>query len=142
MQKQVKTALDINYLDQNFLDTSGMLDNMLAYTVLDVNRLNTNFLFNMLDLLNQILLDNALDEFSKTGNMLPNYTKINKVLGLQYAVDGDTLMLYKESPISDYVELRFNKYRDGTLNLTQNSIALTQKINRGSSTNITIKQGQ
>ena len=139
--KQQKTALDINYLDQNFLDTSGMLDSMLTYTVLDSNRLDTSFLFNMLDLLNQILLDNALDEFAKTGNMLPNYTKVNKVLGLRYSVDGDTLVLYKESPISDYVELRFNKYRDGTLNLSQNSMALTQKINKGSSTTITIKQG-
>jgi len=142
IESKPKTALDINFLDQKFLDTTGMLDNELNYTGLDVNRLDTNFLVNMIDVLNQILLQNMLDAFNATGNMLPNYQKAAQPLGLKYTLDGDKLILYKENPTGDFAQVTLNKNNSNiVLNLDQGDNKIQQQVNKGGTTVINIKQG-
>jgi FecR protein len=141
-ESKPKTALDINFLDQKFLDTSGMLENELNYTGLDINRLDTNFLVNLIDVLNQILLQNMLDAFNATGNMLPNYQKMNQQLGLKYTLDGDKLILYKENQMGDFAQVTINKNNSNIiLNLDQGDNKIQQQVNKGGTTVINIKQG-
>jgi len=135
-----KSALDFNFLDKDLLKFNDLDTNMLTATMgsLDINYLDTNFLFNMLDFLNASMLDNMLNE--EDNPMLPKF-KINNKAGLKYTVDAFTLKLYRTTP-SNYAEINVDKDNDAVLVLKQDDLSLTQQINKGNGTQITIRQGK
>ena len=135
-----KTALDFNALDKDLLKYTELDTNMLTATMgqLDINALDTNFLYNMLDFINASLLENMLNE--EDNPMLPKF-KINSKVGLKYTIDAFTLKLYRSTP-SNYAEINVDKDNDAVLTLKQDDLSLTQQINRGNGTQITIRQSR
>lgn len=135
-----KTALDFNALDKDLLKYTDLDTDMLTKTMgaIDINYLDTNFLFNMLDFLNASMLDNMLNE--EDNPMLPKF-KINNKAGLKYTIDAFTLKLYRATP-SNYAEINVDKDNDAVLILKQDDLSLTQQINKGNGTQITIRQSR
>lgn len=135
--KQVSKGF--NFLDENFLDKD-----MLKYEALDKNALDNptglernylkvDYLLNYLDVLQSQLLSNELDQY---GSLLPKY---DKTTGLKYYVEGDQVILYRETN-NHYADLKMETTRMGTLNLTQDNITIKQYINGPGTTNIIIRQ--
>lgn len=135
-----KTALDINFLDQDFLKFDGLDVNFLTQTssTLGINWLDQEFLFNLLDLLNSQLLQNMLNP---ENGMLPNYAP-NKAAGLMYIVDdNNNLVLYRQST-SSYVQISVDKDSNKQVNITQDGVALKQSVNKGGGTTINVTQSR
>jgi hypothetical protein len=135
-----KTALDINFLDRDLLKFDDLNTDMLTKTMgnLDINYLDTSFLYNMLDYLNASLLENMLNE--EDNPMLPKF-KINSKVGLKYTIDAFTLKIYRATP-GNYAEINVDKDNDAVLTLKQDDLSLTQQINKGNGTQIMIRQGR
>jgi hypothetical protein len=135
-----KNALDFNALDKDLLKYTELDTNMLTATMgaLDINALDTNFLYNMLDFINASMLENMLNE--EDNPMLPKF-KIKSKVGLKYTIDAFTLKLYRTTP-SNYAEINVDKDNDAVLTLKQDDLSLTQQINRGNGTQITIRQSR
>ena len=134
------TALDINFLDVNLLDTKGLLDDMLSKqgNSLDMDYLEDSaFLINMLDLLNSQLLDNML---SAENMMLPKYAP-NKAAGLRYLLIDTNLLLYRVAP-SHIAQVNLDKDAPSTLTLTQDGVTIIQNVNNQNGTKITINQSR
>jgi hypothetical protein len=130
----------------NFLDEDLLGGDLLKYSGLDVNALdkptgldknflNSDFLFNFLDVSSAQLLSNELDQFN---GLLPKY---DKATGLKYFVDTDYVTLYRETS-SHYAEVTSSTTRALTLNLTQDGLTVKQLVNGPGTTTITIKQSQ
>jgi hypothetical protein len=135
-----KTALDFNFLDKDLLKYTELDTDMLTKTMgsLDINALDTNFLYNMLDFINASMLENMLNE--EDNPMLPKF-KVNSKVGLKYTIDAFTLKLYRNTP-SNYAEVNVDKDNDAVLVLKQDDLSLTQQINRGNGTQIIIRQSR
>ena len=135
-----KTALDINFLDKDFLKYDELNTNYLTIDSghLGINYLDTAFLFNMLDFLNASLLDNMLAE--EDNPMLPKF-KVNSKAGLKYSVEAFTLKVYRTTP-SNYAEINVDKDNNAVLVLKQDDLSITQQINKGNGTQITIRQSR
>ena len=135
-----RNILDQNALDKDLLRYDGLNVDFLAAATgqLSVNYLQQDFLANLLDLMNAGLLDNLLAE--PDDPVLPKY-KPNKAFGLYHYYTDDRLTLYKEAP-SHYAEVTVSKYDGATLNIIQDGIKITQDINRGSGSTITIRQSR
>ena len=135
-----KTALDINFLDQKFLDTTGMLDDVFIsqQNILDMAYLdNSSFLINMLDLLNSQLLDDQLSAFN---TMLPKYPP-NKAAGLKYMLVDTNLTLYRVAP-GHIASVNLDKDSPSTLTLVQDGVTIVQNVNNQNGTKITINQSK
>lgn len=132
-----KTALDINFLDQDFLKFEALTFDFFAAdkAALDVNKLDAEFLINMLDLLNSQLLENMLGDKEQ---MLINY-KPNKAAGLYYYLDYNKLTLYRTAP-SHFVSISVDKESASTLNIQQDDVTMKQIVNRDGGTRISVKQ--
>lgn len=136
-KNQQKTALDVNFLNQDFLKYNALdKDELKAFKALDVNFLDVDFLVNMLDASTAALMASQ-DVLTQQSSLLPGY---NEASGLKYYFndDGSKITLYKTTTNTAYVTL--NKEGDAMVNITQDSIPLTQKVNKGGTTNINIIQ--
>jgi hypothetical protein len=132
-----KTALDINFLDVDLLKYNELEKNELEnLRALDINFLDSEFLANLLDASNAQLAASQ-EQLSAQNSLLPGYTEAS---GLKYYFDdpGEKLTLYKSTTHTAYITL--NKESDAVINITQDGTPLTQKVNRGGTTNITIIQ--
>ena len=139
VDERQRTALDINFLDKDFLKFDELNTDMLAITGnrLDVNYLDQEFLANLLELLNSQLLESML---SAENQMLPGY-KVNKAAGLLYFVDYDKLYLYRSSP-SAFSQVSMDKDAATTILLNQSGLELKQNVNMTGGTVIKISQNQ
>ena len=135
-----KNILDQNELDKDLLRFDDLNINFLDAAIgkLDVNYLQQDFLANLLDLMNAGLLDNLLNE--QDDPILPKY-KPNKAFGLYYYYEDDKLTLYKESPFN-FSSVTVSKYDNAQLNIIQDGIKITQDINKGAGSTITIRQSR
>ena len=136
-KSESKTALDINFLDVDLLKYNELEKNELEnLKALDVNFLDGDFLANLLDASNAQLAASQ-EQLSAQNSLLPGYTEAS---GLKYYFDdpGEKLTLYKSTTHTAYITL--NKESDAVINITQDGTPLTQKVNRGGTTNITIIQ--
>jgi hypothetical protein len=133
----LKTALDINFLDKDFLKFDDLNVNLLTVSggKLDVNALDNQFLLNMLDLLNSQLLENMLNDPTQ---MLINY-KPNKNAGLLHYIDYNAVTLYRTAP-SHFASITLDKDSATTVNLTQDDVPIKQVVNRTGGSIINIKQ--
>jgi hypothetical protein len=132
-----KTALDVNFLNQDFLKFDDLNKNELeSFRALDLNFLDSEMLGNMLDLSNAQLFASQ-ETLSEQNSMLPGYSELT---GLKYYIDAevDKLVLYKFSTHNASVTL--NKEADAIVTIIQDGVNITQKVNRGGTTTINIVQ--
>jgi hypothetical protein len=130
--EQIKTDLDINFLDQDFLSYKQLDLNVLDLSSeLDKNYLEVALMEDMLNATNQ-----AGSDLLAVGVMLPGY---NQASNLKYYINSiEQLVLNKSS--KHQFELKIDKNSDATLNLNQEGVPLSQRINMGVATKITIIQ--
>lgn len=135
----VKSALDIDFLKQDFLKYDELNVNYLDKSKgrLDINYLDVAFLFDMLDFMNSGMLSNSLNE--EENPMLPKF-RINSKAGLRFTLDDTSLKLFRASP-QNFAEVNVDKDSNTVLTFRQEDLSLTQVINRTGGTTITIRQG-
>jgi hypothetical protein len=131
---QSNNALDVNFLNQDFL--KNFLDeDVLKYDTLGFNELDFNLLPNVLDQVNAAL-SSSQEVLAEQNTMLPGY---NALSGLVYGVDdNDRLVLTKGG--SHVAQVVVHKDASVMININQDGSALTQQVNKGGSTTITIIQ--
>jgi hypothetical protein len=95
----------------------------LKYSELDVNRLDIEFLDNLLDLTNT-LKDEALD----ADPVLPTIHNFKSYI--QYSYNEDVIYLYAERP-PHIAEVTVDRYTYGYINIIQDGIAAPLQINDG-----------
>jgi hypothetical protein len=95
--------------------------------------LDSEYLYNFLDVANSQLLSNELAEYNA---MLPKYDPKS---GLKYYLEQDALTLYRET-VNAYASVTVNMYDSMTLRLTQEGLEIKQIVNSTGTTSITIKQ--
>jgi len=132
-----KTALDINFLDKDFLKFDELnMDYLTAFNKLSINNLDVEFLANMLDLANASLLASML---GGENQMLPQYTA-NKAAGLKYVKVDTNLTLYRQGGNS-YSQLTVDKDSPTTFILNQEGTNMTQHVQHPGGSVIIITQG-
>lgn len=138
LQKESKSALDINFLNQDFLKYSKLdEDELKKFRELDMNYLDTDFLANMLDLANA-QLSASQEQMLSQNTMLPGY---NAATGLTYGIDADDDSKLVLRRGNDHIaQVTVNREANLVLNITQSGNPLTQQVNRGGTTVITINQ--
>jgi hypothetical protein len=128
----------------NFLDNDFLSKDLLKYTELDRNYLNeynkldrnfldTDFLYNFLDVATAQMLTNELTEFNA---LLPKYDAAS---GLKYFVEGDYVTLYREV-VNAYAEVTVSTLNNATVNITQEGVTIKQIVNSTGTSTINIRQ--
>lgn len=136
-KRDVRTALDVNFLDRDFLKPADLDNQLDGFNRLDRNELEDELLPNVLDAVNAAL-SATQEAMSTTLSMLPGY---NESSGLKWRVtDSDQLVLTRYS--SHVFELTVPKEQGAVLDLQQDGIPVYQKINSGGTTTITVIQSQ
>jgi hypothetical protein len=131
-----QTALDVNFLNKDFLKYNALDVNELAkFNALDINFLDGNLLTNLLDDSTKAL-SQSQESMLAQGTMLPGYSEAS---GIKYGVD-DTgkLTLYKITGHTAQVSV--SQEANAQLNISQDGSSVYQKINSGGTTTITIIQ--
>ena len=134
-RSQLKTALDINFLDRDFLRYNALDEDNLKFDRLSINELDFNLLPNILDESNKALLasqENLLEQ--KT--MLPGWSEAS---GLRYGIDENGKLILTKMG-THTAQVIIDKEASIVLNITQDGSPLTQKVNSGGTTVITIIQ--
>ena len=138
LQNSVKTALDVNFLNQDFLKYNALdEDELKKFTALDQNFLDGEFLVNMLDISNAQLAMSQ-EQFAMQNQMLPGY---NAATELKYYIDADDdSKLVLDRSVGHIARVIVDREHNMVLNITQDGVAITQPVNRSGSTTITIVQ--
>lgn len=137
LQKDNKTALDVNFLNKDFLKYNALdEDHLKSFRELDINYLDGDLLVNLLDLSNKQLAASQEQMLSEK-TMLPGYSSAS---GLTYGFSEDESKLILRKQTTHIAQVIVEKEADAVLNITQDSAPLTQQINRGGTTVITIIQ--
>ena len=130
--------LDIDYLNEDFLDAEEELE----FTELDVNYLDINFLEDLLNVLDALAITKEEDALKQGGAGI-------RIVGTEIGQDKDTQIttiisgqnISLTRTVSQSVKLDLDGSDSYTVILLQDGVTNTVKINGGSSTTITIKQG-
>ena len=130
--------LDIDYLAEDFLEAEEDLE----FTELDVDMLATNFLEDLLNVIDALAIDKEEDQLKQGGVGI-------RIVGTEIGQDKDTQITTIVSGQSISLTRTVNQSAkvnlDGsgsyTIVFIQDNVANTVKVNGGSSTTITIKQG-
>jgi len=134
---QLRTALDVNFLNKDLLKFDELdQDQLKKFAELDVNFLEVNLLVNMLDLSNQQLAANQ-EAMLAEKTMLPNY---NAASGLTYGLSENESSLVLRKQAAHLAQITVDLEADLVLNIAQDGAPLTQQVNRGGTTTITIIQ--
>mgnify|MGYP003145621415 CR=1 FL=1 len=131
--------LDIDYLDEDFLDNESELE----FTELDINYLDVNFLEDLLDVLDALEIAEEEDQLSQDiGSISITGTKFGQDPDTQIIsfIDGEKLTLIRSVNNTARVDLDTNG--SYTVIFIQDGVSKTIKINGGSSSVITIRQSQ
>lgn len=128
---------DINFLNQDLLKFSELEKNYLEdYKELDLNLLDGDFLVNLLDLSQLSLNQNSLTE---TNELLPKYNAIN---GIKYFFNDDKSKITLSKQLEHIAQITLSTEQNTQLNIIQDGIRVTQNVNQGGNTNITITQSK
>jgi hypothetical protein len=132
-----RTALDVNFLNRDLLKYDELdRDELKKFVELEINFLDIELLGNMLDLSNQQLA--ASQEAMLTEKtMLPNYSAAT---GLVYGISDDESRLILRKQTAHTAQIIVDREADLVVNITQDGAPLTQQVNRGGTTVITIVQ--
>lgn len=136
-KSETKTALDINFLDRNFLKYDELDKNKLdSFRELDINLLDANMLVNALDLSTRQLFQ-SFEDMANVNALLPGYSEASGLI-YYFNDDGSKVNLNKTSTHTAVVTL--NTESSSIVNITQDGLAISQKVNTGGSTTINIIQ--
>jgi hypothetical protein len=130
--------LDIDYLNEDFLDAEEELE----FTELDINYLDVNFLEDLLNVLDALAIEKEEDALKQGGaGIRITGTEIGQDKDTQITtiVSGQNISLTRT--VSQSAKLNLDGSGSYTVILIQDGVTNTVKINGGSSTTITIKQG-
>ena len=132
-----RTALDVNFLDRDFLKPADLDNQLDAFNRLDRNELEDELLPNVLDAVNAAL-SATQEAMSTTLSMLPGYDAGS---GLKWrTTDQEQLVLTRYS--THIFELTVPREQGAVLDLQQDGVPVYQKINSGGTTTITVIQSQ
>jgi hypothetical protein len=136
-KRDVRTALDMNFLDQDFLKPVDLDNQLDGFNQLDRNELEDDLLPNVLDAVNAALFATQ-EAMSTTLSMLPGYDASS---GLKWRItDQEQLVLTRYS--TQIFELTVPREQGAILDLHQDGVPAYQKINTGGTTTITVIQSQ
>jgi len=136
-KSETRTVLDVNFLNRDLLKYDELdRDELKKFVELDINLLDIDLLINMLDLSNQQLAASQ-EAMLAEKTMLPNY---NAASGLTYGLSEDESRLILRRQTTHVAQVIVDREHDAVLNITQDGVALTQQINRGGTSVITIIQ--
>lgn len=138
LQSETKTALDVNFLNQDFLKYNALdEDELKKFSALDQNFLDGELLVNMLDL-STAQLAASQEQLASQNQLLPGY---NEASGLKYYVDAeDENKLILERSASHIARVTVDREHNMVLNISQDGVQVTQPVNKGGTTTITIVQ--
>ena len=130
--------LDIDYLAEDFLETEEDLE----FTELDVDMLATNFLEDLLDVIDALAIDKEEDQLKQGGVGI-------RIVGTEIGQDKDTQITTIVSgqnisltrTVNQSAKVNLDGSGSYTVVFIQDGVSNIVKINGGSSTTITIKQG-
>ena len=130
--------LDIDYLAEDFLDAEADLE----FTELDINYLDVNFLEDLLNVLDALAISKEEDALKQGGVGI-------RIVGTEIGQDKDTQIttivsgqnITLNRTVNQSAKLNLDGSNSYTIILIQDGVSNTVKINGGSSTIITIKQG-
>jgi len=129
--------LDIDYLDEDFLDNEADLE----FTELDINYLDVNFLEDLLDVLDALEIAEEEDQLQQDVTSVAiagtNFGQDTETQIISF-IDGDRLTLIRS--VNNTARLDLDVSASYTVILIQDGVSRTIKINGGSSSVITIKQ--
>ena len=134
-KSQSTNALDINFLSTDYLKYDELNKDYLKYDALSFNELDGDLLGNVLDQTTKSMLNSDM-LLSEAGRMLPGY---DPMTGLKYAVD-ENGMLYLTKISTHTAQVIVHKEANVMVNISQDGIPLTQKVNDGGTTSINIVQ--
>jgi hypothetical protein len=134
-EEEYRTALDIDILEYEQLIANLLNEDLLAFSELDINRLNNRYLDNFLDF--DLGLENALDE--PENEILPN---VHKYPWITWVANEEFILLDSDRPPHIAV-LRTSADTHGTYSLTQDDYVATVQIqDGGDDINIKVVQKQ
>ena len=137
MQSANNNVLDFNYLNQDLLKYNKLdEDELKQFKELDINYLDNNALINMLDLSNQQLFASQ-DQLSALNKILPNYSELT---GIRYYYNEDSSKITLTRVFNHTTMVTVDVDQSATLNIIQDGVQVTQKVNTGGTTAITIIQ--
>ena len=125
----IEQAETMTALDEDVLMFEGLIEDLLAsedqlrYSELDINRLDVEFLDNILDLTN-MLADEALD----IDPVLPNINQFKSYI--QHSYNEEQIFLYAERP-PHIADVTIGRDTYGYVNITQDGIAAPLQIHDG-----------
>ena len=131
--------LDIDYLDEDFLDSESELE----FTELDINYLDVNFLEDLLDVLDALEIAEEEDQLTQeVGSVSLVGTQFGQDPETQIIsfIDGENLTLIRS--VNNTARLDLDVNGSYTVIFIQNGVSKTIKVNGGSSSIITIRQSQ
>ena len=135
--QNTKTALDVNFLNQDLLKYNELdKDELKSFKQLDINYLDVDFLVNLLDASNAQLATSQ-EQLAEQKSLLPGYTEAS---GLRYFFNDDESKITLLKQGTHTASITLNKEADTVVNIIQDSVPLTQRVNRGGTTTINIIQ--
>jgi len=130
--------LDIDFLNEDFLDAEQELE----FTELDINYLDVNFLEDLLNVIDALAITKEEDALKQGGaGIRITGTEIGQDKDTQITtiITGQNVSLIRS--VNQSARLDLDGSQSYTVILVQDGVSNTVKINGGSSTTITIKQG-
>ena len=130
--------LDIDYLNEDFLDAEENLE----FTELDINYLDVNFLEDLLKVIDALAVSKEEDQLKQGGvgiRIVGTNIGQDKNTQITTILAGQTISLIRS--VNQSARLDLDGSQSYTVILVQDGVSNTVKINGGSSTTITIKQG-
>jgi hypothetical protein len=135
--QEQRTVLDVNFLNRDLLKYNELdQDELRKFVELEVNFLDVDLLVNMLDLSNQQLAASQ-EAILAEKTLLPGYSATT---GLVYGLSEDESKLILRKQTTHTAQITVDREQDAVVNITQDGAELTQQINRGGTTVITIIQ--
>jgi hypothetical protein len=135
-QDKKDTAL-INFLDQDLLKYNALdEDELKKFRELDINFLDVDLLVNLLDL-STAQLAASQEQLLQQNTLLPGYTAAS---GITYYFNDDESKITLRKATTHTAEVTVGIEQSAVVNITQDGAPVTQQINRGGTTIITIIQ--
>lgn len=135
-EKTAKSELEINYLDQNFLDFDELNKDLLTTRgQLDRQFLDSEFLANALDVDTASMISSA-DSMLATNQMLPGYQASSQ---LKWSLDDENRLILNRD-LGNALEVWMPSDQNAILEANQAGMPLYQQVNEGGTTRISITQ--
>ena len=133
-QAEVKEYLDSDLLDFAELNKDELQEDKLEFLELDVNRLDIEFLINILDATAMLQ-----DEQLEIDPVLPTYNQYREIVQAFY--DEETIGVFSESS-THITSVTTTRDTDGEVNMYKDSVPALIQLNGGGDVIINITQSQ